>query len=100
MGLLPSNIWHNSCSNELEMDLKQEINLIDTVSWLSLLKCKDALSKMTMGDELEVLIKDHEVIEDLKKIVNRSQDQLLQFLHHEQTSQDTLSFLLFGFQAI
>lgn len=83
MSLLPSNIWHNSCSIKLEMNLKQEINLIDTVSWLSLLKCKDMLSKMTMGDVLEVLIKDPEVIEDLTKIFNRSQDQLLQKLREE-----------------
>ena len=69
--------------NEVEMNLKQEINLIDTVSWLSLLKCKDVLSKMSMGDVLEVLIKDPEVIEDLKKIVNRSQDQLLQTMSEE-----------------
>lgn len=80
---MPSNIWHNSCSNELEMNMKHEINLIDTVSWLSLLKCKDILSKMTMGDVLEVLIKDPEVIEDLTKIVNRSQDHLLQTLMEE-----------------
>ena len=64
------------------MNLKQ-VNLIDTVSWLSLLKCKDMLSKMTMGDVLEVLIKDHEVIEDLKKIINRSQDQVFQTLREE-----------------
>ena len=64
------------------MNLKQ-VNLIDTVSWLSLLKCKDMLSKMTMGDVLEVLIKDPEVIEDLTKIFNRSQDQLLQKLREE-----------------
>ena len=65
---------------------KLEINLIDTVSWLSLLKCKNMLSKMTLGDVLEVLIKDSEVIEDLTKIVNRSQDQLLQTLREEDHS--------------
>lgn len=83
MSPLPSNIWHNSCSIKLEMTSKLEINLIDTVSWLSLLKCKDMLSKMALGDVLEVLIKDPEVIEDLTKIVNRSQDQLLQTLMEE-----------------
>jgi TusA-related sulfurtransferase len=67
----------------LEMTSKLEINLIDTVSWLSLLKCKDTLSKMTLGDVLEVLIKDLEVIEDLTKIVSRSQDQLIQTLREE-----------------
>ena len=86
MSPLPSNIWHNSCSIKLEMNLKQEINLIDTVSWLSLLKCKDMLSKMALGDVLEVLIKDPEVIEDLTKIVNRSQDQLTIFVRSSITS--------------
>jgi TusA-related sulfurtransferase len=38
---------------------------------------------MALGDVLEVLIKDPEVIEDLTKIVNRSQDQLLQTLREE-----------------
>ena len=70
-------------AHKLEMTSKIEINLIDTVSWLSLLKCKDMLSKMALGDVLEVLIKDSEVIEDLTKIVNRSQDQLLQTLREE-----------------
>jgi TusA-related sulfurtransferase len=70
-------------AHKLEMTSKLEINLIDTVSWLSLLKCKDMLSKMALGDVLEVLIKDSEVIEDLTKIVNRSQDQLLQTLREE-----------------
>ena len=65
------------------MTSKLEINLIDTVSWLSLLKSKDMLYKMALGDVLEVLIKDPEVIEDLTKIVNRSQDQLLQTLREE-----------------
>ena len=70
-------------SPTLEMTTKLEINLIDTVSWLSLLKCKDVLSKMSMGDVVEVLIKDPEVIEDLVKIINRSQDQLLQTISEE-----------------
>ena len=65
------------------MTSKLEINLIDTVSWLSLLKCKDMLSKMALGDVLEVLIKDSEVVVDLTIIVNRSQDQLLQTLREE-----------------
>lgn len=65
------------------MTSKLEINLVDTVSWLSLLKCKDVLSKMALGEVLEVLIKDFEVIEDLTKIINRSQDQLLQTLREE-----------------
>ena len=65
------------------MTSKLEINLVDTVSWLSLLKCKDVLSKMALGEVLEVLINDLEVIEDLTKIINRSQDQLLQTLREE-----------------
>jgi TusA-related sulfurtransferase len=65
------------------MNSKLEINIIDTVSWLSLLKCKDMLSKMALGDVLEVLIKDSEVVVDLTIIVNRSQDQLLQTLREE-----------------
>ena len=70
-------------AHKLGMNSKLEINLIDTVSWLSLLKCKDMLSKMALGDVLEVLIKDSEVIEDLTIIVKRSQYQLLQTLREE-----------------
>ena len=42
-----------------------------------LLKCKSALAGMDSGDALDVLVEDPEVVEDLVKIIRRSQGRLI-----------------------
>ncbi len=59
------------------MNPKKEIDLIGVVSPVCLLKCKSVLAKLGTGDVLEVLVQDPEVVEELIKIIERSQDQVL-----------------------
>ncbi len=59
------------------MSSKSEIDLLGVVSPVCLLKCKNALDCLDPGHVLEVLVQDPEVVEDLIKIVERSQYQLL-----------------------
>lgn len=59
------------------MARKSELNLLEVMSPLCLLKCKSFLDEMKSGNSLEVLVQDPEVVEDLVKIVERSKDQLI-----------------------
>lgn len=57
---------------------KKSLDLIGVVSPVSLLECKRMLAEMAAGAELEVLLRDPDIVEDLVKIVERSHDRLLQ----------------------
>ena len=55
-----------------------EIDLTYTLSWLGLLECMSALSRMAPGEILEVLLKDPEAVGNLVRILKRSRNQVLQ----------------------
>jgi TusA-related sulfurtransferase len=60
------------------MNLKKEMDLIGVVSPVCLLKCKSVLGEMNAGDMLDILLKDPEVVGELVKIIERSQDRVVQ----------------------
>jgi TusA-related sulfurtransferase len=59
------------------MNSKNEINLIGVISPVCLLKCKSTLAGMNSGDMLEILLQDPEVVDELIKIVERSNDRVV-----------------------
>jgi TusA-related sulfurtransferase len=58
------------------MPTTKKLNLIDTVSFLSLLKCQKELSQIGEGDSLEVVMDDMDMANDLIKIIDRSNDRI------------------------
>jgi TusA-related sulfurtransferase len=64
-------------SVEAYMSAKLELNLLEIMAPVCLLKCKSALEAMKPGNALEVLLQDPEVVEDLIKIIDRSGDKLV-----------------------
>ena len=54
----------------------QALDLTDTVSFLSLLQCQKALAQMKAGDSIEIIMNDADMVNDLIKIVNRSNDRI------------------------
>ena len=56
------------------MSTTKAIDLSDTISFLSLLKCRKELAQLNAGDSLEVLANDAEMVDNLIKIVDRSND--------------------------
>jgi len=61
----------------MEQTPDAEINLVGLVSPICLLELKRALSKLDRGQVLEVFIQDYQVAARIIKIVDRSQDRLL-----------------------
>ena len=59
------------------MSANVELDLIGVLSPLCLLKCKSVLSAMESGHVLEVLLQDHDVVKELSKIINYSQDAVI-----------------------
>jgi TusA-related sulfurtransferase len=59
------------------MTTKTELDLVGVLSPVCLLKCKSVLTEMDSGNVLEVLLKDTDVVEQLVKIIKRSQDQVI-----------------------
>jgi TusA-related sulfurtransferase len=59
------------------MTSKSILDLRGVISPLNLLKCKSCLKSMDKGDILEVLIADIDVVQDLKMIVKRSNDEIV-----------------------
>jgi len=55
------------------------LNLIGVVSPICLLKCKSALSRLTPGDVIQVMVQDEEVVESLSMILKQSQDSMESF---------------------
>ena len=58
------------------MTTTKKLNLTDTVSFLSLLKCQKELSQIREGDSLEVVMDDLDMAKDLIKIIDRSNDRV------------------------
>ncbi len=56
------------------MPSNSKLDLIGVISPLCLLKCKSVLAGMESGHVLEILLQDPDVVEELIKIINRSQD--------------------------
>jgi TusA-related sulfurtransferase len=55
-----------------------KLDLTGVISPLCLLKCKSVLTGMESGHVLEVLLQDSGVVEMLVKIIERSQDQVME----------------------
>jgi tRNA 2-thiouridine synthesizing protein A len=55
----------------------KELDLIGVVSPVCILKCKSELVRMNAGDVLEILLQDPEVVEELSKIIERSNDRVI-----------------------
>lgn len=54
-----------------------KLNLVGILSPISLLKCKSVLAQMHCGDVLEISLQDPDVVEELIKIVERSNDKVM-----------------------
>ncbi len=54
-----------------------KLNLVGILSPICLLKCKSVLAQMTCGDVLEISLQDPDVVDELAKIIEHSQDQLI-----------------------
>jgi TusA-related sulfurtransferase len=61
---------------EPSMSQKREISLLDTPSFVCLLKFKNELLHLSCGDLLEVVLDDDETWRDMEKIVTRSDDHI------------------------
>jgi TusA-related sulfurtransferase len=55
------------------------VNLVGVLSPLCLMKTKKMLLELNPGDQIHVVLKDSEVINDLKKIIDCSADEIVQF---------------------
>jgi TusA-related sulfurtransferase len=58
------------------MQRTKKLDLSDTVSFLGLLKCQKELSQIGTGDLLEVIMDDPDMVNDLIKIIERSNDRV------------------------
>lgn len=56
---------------------ESELNLIGMLSPFGLLLCKQSLSRMAAGENLQVRLQDPEVMESLIRIVTRGGDHIL-----------------------
>jgi TusA-related sulfurtransferase len=59
------------------MNADKRLDLRQAVMPLSLLEFKSSLKELAQGMVIEVLIGDEESFEDLKKIIDRSQDRII-----------------------
>lgn len=57
---------------------KHRLILSDTLSFLSLLKLKNRLAELQTGDVIEVVLNNSETVGDLERIINRSEDSILE----------------------
>lgn len=60
------------------MSSTPELNLIDVFSPFCFLEYKNEMQNLKSGDQIKILIQDSEVVENLKKIISRSSDSLLE----------------------
>ena len=58
------------------MPSTKALDLTDTVSFLSLLKCQKELAQLKPGDSLEVVMNDPDMVDDLITIVDRSMNRI------------------------
>lgn len=63
---------------EQKMVQKQILDLSDMLSFLSLLKIQNKLADLRPGDLLEVVLNDQATVADLMRIVNRSEDRIIE----------------------
>ena len=61
------------------MTIKRELNLIHTVSWLCLLKCRAEVLKLASGDVLEVILDSLDTVNALCKLAESSCDDVIYF---------------------
>ena len=59
------------------MPSNSKLDLIGVISPLCLLKCKSVLAGMESGHVLEVWLQDPDVVEELIKIIDHSQDTVI-----------------------
>ena len=59
------------------MPHEQELAFSDALPFVNLLKLKNRLACLKPGDLLEVVLSDEETVDDLEKIVNRSEDRII-----------------------
>lgn len=59
------------------MPSNSKLNLKGILSPICLLKCKSVLAGMNSGDVLEIALQDPDVVGQLTKIIQRSQDQVV-----------------------
>jgi TusA-related sulfurtransferase len=59
------------------MPSTKKLDLTDTVSFLSLLKCRQELSRLNLNQTLEITTNDPEMVSDLLRIIKRSNDRVL-----------------------
>ena len=58
------------------MPQKFELILSDVLPFVNLLKFKNEMTRLKPGDLLEVRLNDEDMVGDLEKIVNRSEDRI------------------------
>ena len=56
---------------------QSELNLIGVFFPVCLMKCKSTLNTLNPGECMDVLIADPEVVDELEKIIKRSEDQVI-----------------------
>ena len=59
------------------MPSKAELNLIGVVWPVCLLQCNSELNRLYAGEEIDVIVKDPDVLKDLLIILERSSDHLV-----------------------
>lgn len=59
------------------MTTQSELNLIGVFVPVCLMKCKSTLNTLQSGETMDVLIADPEVVANLEKIIERSDDQVI-----------------------
>jgi len=59
------------------MSSKPVLNLVGVLSPFCLLKIKKMLMENTSGESIQVLLQDFDVIDDLKKIIDCSTDEIV-----------------------
>ena len=64
-------------SGEMILSTKVKLNLINTVSWVGLLKFQNQMAKMASGETLDILTDNVETTEALSKLVNRSEGEVI-----------------------
>jgi TusA-related sulfurtransferase len=66
-----------SSIQEVIMTTPSELNLISVFVPVCLMKCKSTLNALQSGETLDVLIADPEVVANLERIIERSDDRVI-----------------------
>ncbi len=59
------------------------LDLVGVIQPICLLKCRNALDELGPGEIMEVHVQDPMVVEDMKKIIQESGDQVLEVIEEE-----------------